>query len=157
MSVVTNDPAISSPTIYYNAQTSPAVMTNGLTAFNTTGDILVFALLSECYTANDATASTLQYTVTNNSTATSQTMSGASTALISSPAGTSVVSLLGALTNIPTVTNAAGVGVFPWGAIRVPGNCSIKLNVGVGSTTGKWRHYLHWQPLEQGAVATSAF
>jgi hypothetical protein len=157
MSVVTNDPAISNPTIYYNAITSPAVMTNGLTVFNTTGDILVFALLSECYTANDTTASTLQYSVTNNSTSTSQTMSGTSTALISSPVGTSIVSLLGALTNVPTVTNAAGVGVFPWGAIRIPGNSSIKLNIGVGSTTGKWKHYIHWQPLENGAVITPAF
>ena len=157
MSVVTNDQAAGYPTIYYNAKTSAATMVNGTEIFTTTGDVLVFAILSECYSANGATASTLQYSVTNNGTTTTQTMSGASASLANAAAGVSVVAQLGALSNAPTVSNAAGVGVFPWGAVRVPGGCSIKLNVGVGSTTGTWKHYLHWQPLEQGAVVVPSF
>ena len=157
MSVVTNDQAAGYPTIYCNAKTTAAVMTNGLEVFTTTGDVLVFAVLSECYTANGATASTLQYSATNNTTSTSQTMSGTSASLANAAQGVSVIAQLGALSNAPTVSNAAGVGVFPWGAVRVPGGSSIKLVVGVGSTTGTWKHYLHWQPLEQGAVVIPSF
>lgn len=157
MSVITNDQAAGYPTIYYNAKTTAAVMTNGLEVFKTTGDVLIFAILSECYTDNDTTASTVQYSATNNSTTISQTMSAASATLASKAAGTSVIAQLGALTNAPVVSNASGVGVFPWGAIRVPGNTSIKLVIGTGSTTGTWKHYVHWQPLDQGAVVVPSF
>jgi len=157
MSVVLNSLAAGQPLIYCNAVTTPAVMTNGLTVFNVTGDVLVFALLSECYTANGATASTLQYSATNNTTTTSATMSGASASLANAAIGVSVIAQLGALSNAPTVTTASGVGVFPWGAVRIPGNSSIKLVIGTGSTTGTWAHYIHWQPLQDGAIITPAF
>jgi len=157
MSVVLNPLAAGQPVVYCNAVTTPAVMTNGLTVFNVTGDVLVFALLSECYTANGATASTLQYSATNNTTTTSSTMSGASASLANAAIGVSVVAQLGALSNAPTVTTASGVGVFPWGAVRIPGNSSIKLVIGTGSTTGTWAHYIHWQPLQDGAIITPAF
>ena len=157
MSVVLNNTAASMPIIYYNAITSPAVMSNGLTIFNTTGDILVFALLSECYTANGATASTVQYTSTNNGTTTTANMTGVSASLANAAIGVSVITQLGAVTNAPTVTTAAGVGVFPWGAVRVPGGSSLKLVVGTGSTTGTWAHYIHWQPLQDGAIVVPAF
>ena len=157
MSVVLNSLAAGQPLVYCNAVTTPAVMTNGLTVFNVTGDVLVFAILSECYTANGATASTLQYSVTNNTTTTSATMSGASASLANAAIGVSVIAQLGALANAPTVTGASGVGVFPWGAVRIAGNSSIKLVVGTGSTTGTWVHYVHWQPLQDGAIITPAF
>ena len=157
MSVVLNPLAAGQPLIYCNAQTSPAIMSNGLSIFNVTGDVLVFALLSECVTANNATASTIQYTALNNLTSTTSNMSAASAALTSSAAGVSVIAQLGAVTNAPTVTTASGVGVFPWGAIRLPGTATIKLVVGTGSTTGTWVHYVHYQPLEDGAIVTPAF
>lgn len=157
MSVVLNPLTAGQPLVYCNAKTSAAVMTNGLTLFNVTGDVLVFAILSECYTANGATASTLQYTSTNNTTSTTGNMSAASASLANAAIGVSVIAQLGAVSNAPTVTTASGVGVFPWGAIRLPGNSSIKAVVGVGSTTGTWAHYIHWQPLEDGAIITPAF
>jgi hypothetical protein len=157
MSVVTNDLAAGYQTIYCNAKTGPATLVNGTEVFTTTGDVLVFAILSECYTANGATASTLQYSVTNNTTSTTTTMTGASASLANAAQGVSVVAQLGALANAPVVSSASGVGVFPWGAVRVPGGCSVKLVVGTGSTTGTWKHYLHWQPLEQGAVVVPSF
>jgi hypothetical protein len=139
------------------AKTTAKVMVNGDGIFTTTGDILIYALKSECYTANDATASTLQYSVTNNTTGTSQTISAASASLANAAIGVSVLALLGAVTNNPTLTNASGVGAFPWGAIVVPGNSTIKTVIGVGSTTGTWTHYIRYEPLEDGAYVTAAF
>ena len=157
MSVVINPTLASQTIVYYNAKTSPAVMTNGLSIFNVSGDVLVFAIFSECYTANGATASTLQYTSTNNTTTTTGNMSGASASLANAAVGVSTIAQLGAVTNAPTLTTASGVGVFPWGAIRLPGDSTIKLVIGVGSTTGTWVHYVHWQPIEDGAIIIPAF
>lgn len=139
------------------ANTTAKVMVNGDAIFTTTGDILIYAILSECYTANGATASTLQYSVTNDTTTTSQTISAASSSLANAAIGVSVIAQLGALTNNPVVTNASGVGAFPWGAIRVSGNSTIKTVIGVGSTTGTWVHYVRWEPLEDGAILIPAF
>jgi hypothetical protein len=138
-------------------KTGAKVMVTGDSLFNITGDILLFAIVSECYTANGVTASTLQYSVTNNSTAASQTISGASAPLTSAAVGVSVVAQLGALANAPTVTTNSGVGVFPWGAVRIPGNSSIKSIIAVGSTVGAWKHYIKYEPLEDGAAVTAAF
>jgi hypothetical protein len=157
MSVVINSLVAGQPVIYCNSQTSVAVMTNGLSIFNTIGDVLIFALLSECYTANGATASTLQYTSLNNTTSTTGNISGASASLANAAQGVVVTAQLGAITNAPTVSTAAGVGVFPWGAVRVPNNSTIKLVIGVGSTTGTWAHYIHYQPLQDGAIVVPAF
>lgn len=139
------------------ANTSAKVMVNGDALFDVHGDVLIYAVFSECYTANGATASTLQFSVTNNTTATSQTISAASASLANAAQGQSVIPALGALTNVPTLTNAAGVGAFPWGAIRVAGNSSIKSVIGVGSTTGTWKHYIRWEPIEDGACVVPAF
>ena len=139
------------------AKTNPKVMVNGDTIFNVNGDVLIYALASECYTANDTTASTLQYSVTNNDSTTSQTISNASATLASKTPKTSVLAQLGSLTNAPVVTNASGVGAFPWGAIRVGGNSVITTVIGVGSTTGTWKHYIRYEPLEAGASVTPAF
>ena len=139
------------------SNTNAKVMVNGDTVFNVVGDVLIYALLSECYTVNDATASTLQYSVTNNSTATSQTISGATLTLASAAVGVSTITQLGALTNVPVISNATGVGPFPWGAIRVSNNSSIKTIIGVGSTTGTWAHYIRWEPLTSGAYISPAF
>ena len=134
------------------------VMVNGDVVFSVSGgDILVYALAAECYTANGATASTLQWSVTNNGTSTPQTVSNASASLANAAIGVSVLAQLGALTNAPVVTNAAGVGAFPWGAIRVPAGCDIKTVIGTGSTTGTWKHYIRWEPLEIGATVSPAF
>jgi hypothetical protein len=138
---VSSDPSSKSPVAN--------VMTNGDTIFTVTGDILIFGLASECYTANGATASTLQYSVTNANGTT--TISGASASLANVAIGVSVIAQLGALANAPVVSSASGVGVFPWGAVRVPGGSTIKLVIGVGTTTGTWKHYLTYKRFESGA------
>jgi hypothetical protein len=139
------------------AKTTAKVMVNGDTLFNITGDVLIYALVSECYTANNATASTLQYSITNNDSATAQTISAASATLASKAPKTSVLAQLGALTNAPVISNASGVGAFPWGAIRAGENSILTSVIGVGSTTGTWKHYVRYEPLEDGATITPAF
>ena len=139
------------------AKTTAKVMVNGDTLFNITGDVLIYALVSECYTANNATASTLQYSITNNDSATAQTISAASATLASKAPKTSVLAQLGALTNAPVISSASGVGAFPWGAVRVGGNSILTSVIGVGSTTGTWKHYIRYEPLEDGATITPAF
>ena len=126
------------------------VMTNGDTIFTTTGDILVFALSSECYTPNGVAATTIQYSVT--SPTGTAAMSGVCASLANVAAGTSVAAQLGALANAPVVSAVAGVGVFPWGAVRVPGGSAIKLVVATGPTTGTWKHYIAYKPFETGAA-----
>lgn len=138
-------------------KTSAKVMVNGDIIFTTTGDVLIYAMLSECYTANDATASTIQYIGLNNTTAVSSNISGVSPSLANAPKGASTLAILGAITNAPVLSTASGIGAFPWGAIRVPGNTSIKTTIGVGSTTGTWKHYIRYEPLEAGATVVPAF
>ena len=140
------------------AATTAKVMVTGDTIFTVgTGDILIWALASECYTANNATASTIQYSVFNPATAATQTISAASASLANAAVGVSALAQLGALTNAPVITTAAGVGSFPWGAIRVPAGCQIKTVIGVGSTVGTWKHYIKYTVLENGGSVTAAF
>jgi hypothetical protein len=139
------------------AQTTAAVMSNGLTIFNVFGDIQITSLVSECVTANNATASTLQYAFTSDNT-TATTFSGASTTLASKTAGNVVALSASTLADVPTLSaNAAGVVLNTASrGIRLPSG-EIKLTIGVGSTTGTWRHYLRYEPLEYGAYVTAAF
>jgi len=138
--------------------TNPAVMSNGLTIFNVVGDVQILSLISECYTSNNATASTLQYSFTSSNT-TAATLSGASSSL-ASPYGwicyrlTSIICIN--YCSLISSNNAGAVlNTNPRG-IRLPTG-TIKLVIGVGSTTGTWRHYIRWEPLEQDAYITPAF
>jgi hypothetical protein len=142
---------------FYETRTTSKVMVNGDTIFSIVGDILVQALVSECYTANDTTASTLQYSVTNSSTSTSQTVTGASPSLASAPIGSVVINQFTTLATAPTLTTASGVGLEAYGSLRVSGNSIITTVVGVGSTTGVWKHYIRYIPLQDGAYVTPAF
>lgn len=153
-------PSASSPAFASNEQaveTSAAVMVNGLALFNIAGDpIEIIDLLSICQTANDGTASTLQYQSAGTLGATTQTISGASAVLTSAAIGTSVIMQGTALSTAPTV-NANGAGIRATAdAIIVPAG-SIKAVIGTGSTTGTWKHYLRYRPLGPNAVVTAAF
>jgi len=129
-----------------------------LSIFNVVGDVQILSLVSECYTTNDATASTLQYSFTSSNTTTA-TLSGASSTLASLTAGYALIlQAATALTTAPLISsNNAGVvlNTNPRG-IRVPTG-TVKLVIGVGSTTGTWKHYIRWEPLEQGAYVAPAF
>ena len=137
--------------------TSNKVMVTGDAIFHVSADILIYALVSECYSANNSVASTLQWAANNLGTTTIQTLSNASSSLANVGVGVSLMLNLGAVTNAPVVTNASGAGSLPWGTIRVAGGSDITTIIGVGSTTGTWKHYLRYVPLEQGAVVTPAF
>lgn len=130
------------------ANSAIAVMVNGDTIFTVVGDIQIIQLYSECVTANNATASTLQYSITPTGLVAS-TISGASSTLASAIIGTTVCLDGTALTTAPIVApNATALGtVRP--IICLSG--AIKLVIGVGSTTGTWEHYIRYRPLEFGA------
>lgn len=137
--------------------TGAAVISTGLALFTVTGGpVEIVEMLSICQTANDGTASTLQFQSAGTLGATTQTISGASASLASAAAGTSVILQGTALSTAPVV-NANGAGITAAsGSIVVPAG-SIKAVVGVGSTTGTWTHYLRYRPLAPGASVAAAF
>lgn len=132
-----------------------AVMVNGNIVFTIAGGpILIVDILSECITANDATASTMQWQSAP-TVGSAATISGASASLASATAGTTVRLAPTALSTAPTIATAANGGVQLGtnvaNAITVqPG--TLKLVIGVGSTTGTWKHYIRYQPLATGVT-----
>lgn len=139
--------------------TAPAVMVNAATIFTIAGGpVLINQLISECVTANDATASTLQWSATPTGLA-AQTFSGATASLASAVIGTMVMLNFTTLATAPDirltgVTLAGVVSATNLGFIILPG--IITTVIGVGSTTGTWRHYLRYIPMRPSSriVAT---
>ena len=135
--------------------TVPKVMVNGDVLWTITGGpILIIELLSICVTANDATASTMQYqSVPTVGTAT--TFSGASATLASATAGTTVRLAPTALSTAPIIVaaSAGGVQLGTNVANRITvQDGTIKLVIGVGSTTGTWKHALRYWPLTTDSI-----
>lgn len=157
LKVDANGYAIPSPTTSDSVvATSAAIISNALALFNIVGGpIQILSLLSICQTADDTTASTLQYESTGTLGATTQTISGASASLASATAGTSVIFEGTALSTAPLV-NANGANIVANSNLVVPAG-TITAVVGVGSTTGTWKHFLAYRPLAPGVVVTAAF
>lgn len=132
---------------------SAAVMTNGLTLFTVAGGpIEIMALVSICATANDATASTLQYSVTP-TVGSAQTISGASASLANATAGASVT-LAGTALATAALYNANGPNLIANpGTIMAPAG-TITAVIGTGSTTGTWTHYIRYKPLAVGVTVS---
>lgn len=133
------------------ATSATAVMVNGNTIFTATGDVQILGLVSECVTGNDATASTVQYQSAP-TVGVAATFSGASASLANAAAGASL-SLIG--TTLATAPNlvASGANLGMTNPIFCPAG-TIKIVVGVGSTTGTWKHYIRYRPLEVGATVS---
>jgi len=134
-----------------------AVMVNGTDIFTISGGpIIILELLSVCVTANDATASTLQWRADGTDGA-ATTFTGATATLASAAAGTIVATQFTATTTAP-VLYTAGVGISrPTSTAHgmiVPAGI-IEMVIGVGSTTGTWRHYLRYRPMARGIVVTA--
>ena len=129
-----------------------ATMVNAQVLFTVAGgSILIGGLVSECVTANDATASTLQYSATPTVGA-ATTISGATTTLASVAAGYSI-SLLGtALSTVPALS-VGGPNLGMTAPLVVPAG-TITAVVGAGSTTGTWKHYLRYKPLATGVTVS---
>ena len=132
---------------------SAAVMTNGQVLFTVSGGpILIMGLVSLCATANDATASTLQYSITPTTGASAQAISVASASLISAAAGASV-SLVGTALTTAANFNANGPNLSMTAPIFCPIG-TITAVVGVGSTTGTWAHYIAYWVLGNGSTVS---
>ena len=131
-----------------------AVMVTGTDIFTISGGpIQILALGAVCITANNGTASTLQYRADGTDGA-ATTITGASASLASAAAGTIVAAVPGTLATAPAVY-AAGVGIGATVPIIVPAGI-IEIVVGVGSTTGTWRHFMRYKPLAEGVTVSLA-
>lgn len=134
-------------------ETVPAVMVNGTTVFTVRGGpIRIEELFSVCISANGATASTMQWSSTP-TVGTATTFSGASASLANATAGTTVRLAPTALSTAPTVVAASAGGVSLGTNVAnriIVKDGTIKLTIGVGSTTGTWKHYMRYKPLAAG-------
>lgn len=124
-----------------------ATLVNGTTVFNVVnGPIIIKQIIAVCKTANNATASTLQFSA-DGTDGSATTISGASTSLANAAAGTIVATAPGTLATAPAVY-ANGVGILGAlaGGIVVPAGI-ITTTVGVGSTTGTWQLIIRYESL----------
>lgn len=129
-----------------------ATMVNGTTIFTIAGGpIEILQIGALCITANDATASTLQYSADGTDGA-ATTITGASATLASAAAGTVVAAVPGTLATAPAIY-ANGVGLGATVPIIVPAGI-ITTTIGVGSTTGTWRQFMRYRPLKEGVTVT---
>lgn len=129
-----------------------AVMVNATTVFTITGGpIEILQIGALCMTANDATASTVQWSADGTDGA-ATTITGASASLASAAAGTIVAAVPGTLATAPAVY-ANGVGIGATVPIIVPAGI-ITTTIGVGSTTGTWRQFMRYRPLKEGVTVT---
>lgn len=144
--------AAAPPTSGY-AVKEAATMVNGQTIFTVAGaPILILGLVSLCVTDNDATASTLQYSITPTTGAAPQTISNASASLANAAAGASV-SLIGTALSTAANLNANGPNLGMTAPMFCPVG-TITMVVGVGSTTGTWGHHIYYVALGPGVTVS---
>ena len=139
------------------AASATAVMVNGDTIFTIAGGpIEILQLQSVCISANNGTASTLQYQSTP-TVGTATTISGASASLANAAAGDTVTLNATALSTAPDLvaTTSGGVQLGAAVANRIVIQAgTIKAVIGVGSTTGTWKHYISYRPLAPGVTVS---
>lgn len=157
--LVVNPPSIDKNSDERCVETSAKVMVNGDTIFTIkNGPILIQELLSVCQTANNATASTLQYKSNPNGGATAANISGASASLANAASRACVRLHPTALTTAPAVIAASAGGAslgLNVGNRVIVQDGTISIVIGVGSTTGKWKHYLRYRPLGPNVTVTA--
>ena len=129
-----------------------AALADATTIFTITGGpIEIIDILSECITAQQAVATTLQWTSTP-TVGTATTFSGASATLSGVAAGTSVRLAPTALSTALVISLAAA------GGVHLGTNVANKILVRAGTITstvtnagtGTWKHYLRYRPLAKG-------
>jgi len=150
---------ISGGVLERSVMSSTKVMVNADIVFTiANGPIQILELLSEIITANDATASTMQWQSVP-TVGSAATISGATTTLASIAAGATVRVAPTALSTAPVIALAAagGAQLGTNVANRIIVNAgTLKLVIGVGSTTGTWRHFLRYIPLNPLVTVTAA-
>jgi len=150
----TNGPSGIEPVEEASVVTGAKVMVNGDTIFTAVGDCQILNLFSDCHTANDATASTMQYSITPTG-GIAQTISGVSGSLANLAFPADVVmggnAAIYTLATAPTIfVNGGGLGTSQQNGVLFPDGV-LKLVIGGGSTVGTWTHYVRYRPLEPGA------
>lgn len=122
-----------------------ATLVNGTTVFTVAGGpIIIKQIIAVCKTANNATASTLQFSADGTDGA-ATTITGASASLANAAAGSIVATVPGTLATAPALY-ANGVGIAGTVGIVVPAGI-ITTVVGVGSTTGTWQLIIRYESL----------
>lgn len=139
----------------HTAATSAKIMVSGDTIFTVVGDIQIVSLVSECQTANGATASTLQFSSTT-ALGSTLALSNASTSLANVAAGYSVAIAAGSSLAEAPIQSASGIMLNTASrGVRLPAG-ALKIVIGVGSTTGTWRHFIRYEPLLEGSYIIAA-
>lgn len=137
----------------------PAIMVNGNTVFTIRGGpILIEELFSECITANSGTASTMQWSSTPN-VGSAATITAASASLASATAGTTVRVAPTALSTAPTLVAASAGGLSLGTNVAnriIVKDGTLTLVIGVGSTTGTWKHRMRFKPLAPNVTVTAS-
>lgn len=155
---ITLTPRAGSTSGEYAISSSTKVMVNADTVFNIeNGPIQILSLLSVCVTTNDTTATTMQWQHVP-TVGSAATISGASTTLASIAAGGTVRLAPTALSTALAIALASAAGAqlgTNVGNRIIVTRGALKLVIGVGSTTGTWKHYLHYAPLGENVYVTA--
>ena len=156
MTVIINNAVAGLSDSDHVVKTGAKVMVTDDTLFTVTGSIQILSLVSECVTANDVTASTLLWKFTTAAASPLTTnLSAASSTLANTVSGYALV--LATSSSLGEAPNQGASGVLlntPQRGVRVPSG-ALKITIAVGSTTGTWRHYLRYEPLEDGAYVVA--
>ena len=156
MTVIINNAVAGLSDSDHVVKTGAKVMVTDDTLFTVTGSIQITSLVSECVTANNVTASTLLWKYTTAATAPLTTnLSAASSTLASTVSGYALI--LAGVSGLGESPGQVASGVLLNTAsrgVRVPAG-AVKITIAVGSTTGTWRHYIRYEPLEDGAYVVA--
>lgn len=156
MAVSINNPVAGLSVEHAVATGSKVMVSNDVIFTINGGPIQIINLLSECVTANDATASLVKYGVV--AAGGSRDISGNSLTLANATAGTTILLGQAALSSGLNISPASIAGVQLGSdvgnrIVAMPG--SIRVVLSVGSTTGTWMHYLTWKPLSPASSVSA--
>jgi hypothetical protein len=156
MTVIINNAAAGLSDSDHTVKTGAKVMVNDDTLFTVSGSVQIVSLVSECVTANNSTASTLLWKFTTAAAVPLTTsLSGASSSLANTASGYAVILVSASGLGEAPAQGASGVLLNTASrGVRVPSG-ALKITIAVGSTTGTWRHYIRYEPLEDGAYVVA--
>lgn len=139
------------------AKKAATTLVNGATLFTIAGGpIQIVALQLQCATANDATASTVQFSSTP-TLGSAKTISAASATLASATIGTTVNLNSTSLATAPDIVTGGNGGVAIGANVAnyiTVSAGTITAVVGVGSTTGTWAAFIAYIPMAPNVTVT---
>lgn len=139
-----------------SAQSSVMAMVSGTIIFTVSGGpIDILALRSTLVTDNSSLAATFQYKFIPD-VGSGQAISGASAALTSMLAGTSIDMVPSSLTAAPVITLAGSGGIMPiipGSRIRVPTG-TLTAQFATSSVTGTFKNTMRYAPLSPDSVVS---